>query len=130
MAVVGGDGGAQPARVDAAGLGQLFEAGAALEVAAAHMWPYRQWRGAGVAEVVAAQEAVVADQPRAGFLALRDRLEHGRHVVVVTVCLVDETVAIGQHTDDAGLAALDDVREVADTAVAVRHLGDRCPGHR
>jgi hypothetical protein len=64
------------------------------------------------------QEAVVADQPRAGLLALGHRLEHGR-------CLVDEAFATGQYPDNPRLATLDDVREVADAAVAVPHLGDR-----
>ncbi|MNP58769.1 hypothetical protein D3C76_1537130 [compost metagenome] len=70
------DRGAQPYRVDAAGLGQLLEGGALLEIAAAHVRPHRQRCRAGVAQAVATQEAVVADQPRTHLFALRYCRDH------------------------------------------------------
>ncbi|MNE75960.1 hypothetical protein D3C80_1721650 [compost metagenome] len=94
------------------------------------MWPHRQRGGAGVAKAIPAQEAVVTDQPGASLLVLRYGVEHGGDIVVVAVRLVDEALAVGQHTDDARLAAFDDVREVADAAITVRYLGHRGPGDR
>ncbi|MNP74143.1 hypothetical protein D3C76_1709710 [compost metagenome] len=76
MVVEVADRGAQPYRVDAAGLGQLLEGGALLEVATAHMRPHRQRRRAGVAQAVAAQEAMVANQPRTYLFALRYCRDH------------------------------------------------------
>ncbi|MNN18685.1 hypothetical protein D3C81_1319020 [compost metagenome] len=130
MAVEVVDRGAQPGRVDTAGLGQLFERGTLLEVATAHVRPHRQRRRTGMAQAIAAQEAMVADQPRAHLFILRHRRDHGRHIVVVAMRFVDETLAVGQYTDNARFAAFDDVREVPDAAIAVRHLRNRRPGHR
>ncbi|MNN21050.1 hypothetical protein D3C81_1343570 [compost metagenome] len=120
----------QALRVDAAGLRQFLDGRTTLEVAIAHMRPHRQRRRTRIAEAVATLETVVADQPGADLFALRHRLDHRRNIVVVTVGLVDEALAVGQHADDSRLAALDDVREMADAAVAVRHPGYWRPGHR
>ena len=56
--------------------------------------------------------------------------QHGRDIVVVAIALVAEPPPVGEHADDAGLAALDDVREAADRAVGKGHQRHRAPGAR
>ena len=109
---------------------QLIQAGPALEIAAAQVRGDRQRRRTHVAEAVATQEAPVADQPGACRLPGRGGLEQGGDIVVVTVRLIDEAPAVGQHADHPGLAALDDVREVPGLAIAVGNSRDRRPGDR
>ncbi|MNL25107.1 hypothetical protein D3C87_1465770 [compost metagenome] len=71
---------------------------------------------------------MTANQPGSDVFTRRGGGNHGRHVIVVAVGFVDEALTVAQHADDPGLAAFDDVREMADAAVAVRHLRNRRPG--
>ena len=73
---------------------------------------------------------MVADEPRHNFLAGRQGRDHRRYVIVIAIGLVDETTAIGQDADDSGLAAIDNVRVEAFSAVAIGHDGNRAPRYR
>src|SRR5690606_465062 len=111
-AVPFGDGGAKAERIDAAGFGEVLDGVGLHEIAVAQPRPQRQRRGPRDAKAVAALEGHGADQPAFGTLAAR-LFEESGNVVMVAHALVAEALAISRHRDDAGLAALDDVREHA-----------------
>ncbi|MNH19343.1 hypothetical protein D3C79_790730 [compost metagenome] len=111
---------AQTLWIDATGARQRFDGPGGFQVARGNEWLQRQRIGAGHAEAIAALKGVAANQP--GLDLLTGCLgDHGADVVVVAIGFVDEAFAVGQYADDAGFAALDDVREMADCAVLVRH---------
>ncbi|MNE19627.1 hypothetical protein D3C80_1127150 [compost metagenome] len=72
---------------------------------------------------------MAADQPRLDLVPGRLG-DHGADVVVVAVGFVDEALAVGEHADDAGLGPIDDVWEMPNAAVRVRHPRHRRPSHR
>jgi hypothetical protein len=119
--VEGRDGRGQFGRVDAALACELGNGPSALEVARTKVGPNRDRERFGHTERVAAFEGVVADQPGLNRLVSRSSGQHGAGELVVAVGLVDEPLAVGQHGDQAGFAAVDDVRVGADPAVAVGH---------
>ncbi|MNL04217.1 hypothetical protein D3C87_1247820 [compost metagenome] len=129
MTVVVRHGRAQADGIDAASRRQFLKGVAGFQIAAADKGRQRHWKRPRDAQAIPPLKAMVADQPGGDLLTLRGGGDHGCHVVVVTVGFVDEALAVAQDADDSGLAALDDVREMADAAVAVRHLRNRCPGH-
>lgn len=75
----------------------------------------------------AALEAVIADQPGRNFFTFRRRGHHRGGVIVVAVGFVDEALASGQHANQAGFGAVDDVGEMPRAAVRVRDQRNRGP---
>ena len=53
--------------------------------------------------------------------ARRHGAQHGHNVIVVAHVFVAESLPVREHADDAGLVALDDMRETADRPVRERH---------
>src|SRR5262245_45637591 len=83
-----------------------------------------------MAEAVLPYGAMVADQKGFGRPAVLSHALHALHEVVVAIRLVDEALAGAAYGDDAGLAAVDEVRERALGAVRARHEAGRSPGTR
>ena len=120
----------QAIRIDPAVPSESSDGPAGLDIAGADMRSDRQRGRAAIPRPYRRWKARVADQPGRDLLSGRHRPQHRRHIVVVAVALVAEASAIGEHTDDTGLAALDDVRKSAGAAIGIGYQGDGTPGCR
>ena len=79
----------------------------------------------GGAQAVVAHEGVVADQPGFHRLTRRHCGQQALHEVVVRVGFVGEALSAARDGDQAGLGALDQVREVGERAIGARHQRHR-----
>ena len=122
--------GLQGVGLNAAPLGQFLQAGTALQIAIGQPLSQRHRGRFDRTQAPAADEAVVAQQPRLHGLARWQSLNQTLHDVVVSVGLVGEALAPARDRDQPGLGALNQMRKVGDAAIGLGHQGHRCQGSR
>ena len=121
MAVVFVDGAPQCGRIDVAALRQLFGRLGALQIAVGQPAVHREGKRLDRAEAVAADEGMVAQQPGTHGTGCWRGGEQVADEVVIRRAFVGKPFAVGQHGDQAGFAALDQVGEAAEAAVFARN---------
>ena len=124
VAVPFGDGRLQPGRIDAGIGGEIADGAAGLEIAGADLRPDRHRERLDEAETEAAQERPIDNEKGMGRLVRFACGEQRLAEVVIGIGLVDEAPAIGQHRDEAGLGAVDEVRETRPNVPSPRGTRD------